>query len=81
MAALATAFSNFQTFGQNAVHGSNRAQVTPFVQQFRPHCGRSLVDKLLAVQNLHYGLPFGWAQRSWGWRPRSSFPGASVFQL
>ena len=70
MAALATAFSNFQTFGQNAVHGSNRAQVSPFVQQLRPYGGRSFVDKLSAVQDLHNGFPFGRAQGAWGCGPR-----------
>ena len=78
MAALATAFSNFQTFGQNAVHGSNRAQVSPFVQQLRPYGGRSFVDKLSAVQDLHNGFPFGRAQGAWGCgRGRGSSAGRS----
>ena len=52
---LATAFSNFQTFGQNAVHGSDRAQVPPFIQQLRPYGGRSFVDKLPAVPPFRVG--------------------------
>ena len=63
MAALATAFSNFQTFGQNAVHGSNRAQVSPFVQQLRPYGGRSFVKP--ATQSGESGHPVG-AKRRWG---------------
>ena len=62
MAALATAFSNFQTFGQNAVHGSDRAQVSPFIQQLRPDGGRSFIDKPSAVQDLHDSFLFRRAQ-------------------
>ena len=71
-----------QTFGQNAVHGSNRAQVSPFVQQLRPYGGRSFVDKLSAVQDLHNGFPFGRAQGAWGCGPRpiNSGPITSPFE-